>query len=85
MFPEIITILVGKRKESALKVQEVLTDFGCIIVTRIGLHETIGACSDCGLIILQIKGDKKEADSMLKKLNKIKQVNAKRLELSFDD
>jgi hypothetical protein len=85
MFPEIITILVGKRKESALKVQEVLTEFGCIIVTRIGFHETVDACNDCGLIILQVKGEKKDVNLMVKKLNKIKQVKAKTLELSFDD
>lgn len=66
-----------------MKVQEVLTHYGCHIQTRVGFHETVDVCSECGLIILQTTGDKKETDKMLKELNKIKQVKAKRLELSF--
>lgn len=85
MFPDIITILVGQRRASAMAVQEVLTDYGCIIMTRVGFHETLNVCSECGLIILQVNGKKKEVDVMLKKLNKIPKVRAKRLELSFDD
>lgn len=84
MFPNIITIIVGKRKESAMKLQEVLSHYGCHIQTRVGFHETVGVCSDCGLIILQTTGDKKETDKMIKELNKITQVKAKRLEMSFD-
>ena len=87
MFPNIITILVGARRDVAMKVQEVLTHYGCHIQTRVGFHETVttsGVCSDAGLIILQTTGDKKEVDKMLKELNKIKQVKAKRLMMSFD-
>ena len=40
-----------------------LTKFGCIIKTRIGLHEEInGQCSPKGLILLEIIDDIKAID-----------------------
>ena len=59
----IIGIKISNRLQSAISVQEVLTDFGCIIKTRIGLHEEInGQCSPKGLILLEIIDDKKAVD-----------------------
>lgn len=84
MLPEIITVLVGKRRECTRDVQEVLTDFGCAILTRVGFHEAVDVCSDAGVIILQVKGGKNVIDDMLSKLNAIEKVKAGRLELSFD-
>ena len=88
MFPNIITIIVGKRRESSMKLQEVLSHYGCHIQTRVGFHETVktsGVCSDVGLVILQTTGDKKETDKMIKEINKIKEVKAKRLIMTLDD
>lgn len=54
----IIGIKVSNRLESAVSVQEILTKYGCIIKTRIGLHEEInGRCSPKGLILLEIIND----------------------------
>lgn len=54
----IIGIKVNNRLESAIAVQEILTRYGCIIKTRLGLHEEInGHCSSKGLIILEILND----------------------------
>ena len=54
----IIGIKVSNRLESAVSVQEILTKYGCIIKTRIGLHEEInGQCSPRGLILLEIIND----------------------------
>lgn len=54
----IIGIKVSNRLESAMSVQEILTKYGCIIKTRIGLHEEInGRCSPKGLILLEIIND----------------------------
>ncbi len=59
----IIGIKISNRLQSAISVQEVLTEFGCIIKTRIGLHEEInGQCSPKGLILLEIIDDKKAID-----------------------
>ena len=54
----IIGIKINNRLETALDVQEILTKYGCIIKTRIGLHEEInGKCSSKGLILLEIIND----------------------------
>lgn len=59
----IIGIKISNRLQSSIAVQEVLTKFGCIIKTRIGLHEEInGECSPKGLILLEIIDDKKAID-----------------------
>lgn len=57
--PTIIGIKINNRIQSAIAVQEILTKYGCIIKTRIGLHDEInGQCSPKGLIILEIVNDK---------------------------
>ena len=54
----IIGIKISNRLESAVSVQEMLTKYGCIRKTRIGLHEEInGQCSPRGLILLEIIND----------------------------
>lgn len=54
----IIGIKISNRLESAVAVQGILTKYGCIIKTRIGLHEEInGQCSPKGLILLEIIND----------------------------
>lgn len=59
----IIGIKVNNRIESAICVQEILTKYGCIIKTRIGLHEEInGQCSPRGLILLEIINDETAVD-----------------------
>lgn len=50
----IIGIRVNERSESAPKVQELLTKNGCLIKTRLGLHE---GCADEGLILIQVCGE----------------------------
>ena len=55
----IMGIQVGNREHEALKVQELLTKYGCNIKTRLGLHESSDAqCSTSGLIILEFLPDK---------------------------
>lgn len=58
----ILGIQVADREHEALKVQELLTKYGCIIKTRLGLHETgaEGFCSSKGLILLEFLPDKEE-------------------------
>lgn len=73
----IMIVKIGARKESSNEVQEVLTKFGCSIKARIGLHETENVCSDEGLLIMQLTGDKEEMYGLEKALNKINSVKAK--------
>ncbi len=51
----IMAIKISPRNEVAPKVQEILTKNGCIIKTRLGLHETTNdSCSKSGLILLEL-------------------------------
>lgn len=54
----IMGVRLGNRNGTATEFQQVLTDFGCIIKTRIGLHEaTNNVCAPHGLIILEVVDD----------------------------
>ncbi len=50
----IMVIRASKRRENVEALQKVLTQFGCNIKMRLGLHEAGDVCSDDGLIILQL-------------------------------
>lgn len=77
----IMTMLVNNRRENASKLQEILTESGCLIKTRLGLHEAGDFCSDEGLIILQLTGDKKDIIKLEDDLNTLDGVVAKNVEL----
>ncbi|MEO1813971.1 MAG: hypothetical protein ABGU93_00090 [Acetobacterium sp.] len=65
---QIMGIQVGNRESEALKVQELLTKNGCIIKTRLGLHESSEElCSITGLIILEFLPDKEDEITGLEK------------------
>ena len=51
----ILGVHVAQRTKHTAKVQKILSDFGCSIRTRVGLHEAgDGACSPNGLILLDV-------------------------------
>ena len=79
----IMAIKIMPRGKTAPAVQSILTEYGCIIKTRLGIHEaTTGSCSQTGLILLQLIGDDKEQiNSLHDELNNIDGVVAKVLEL----
>ena len=62
--------------------QELLTKHGCIIKTRLGLHEAAGTmCSSKGLIILEfVSGSDNEVSELEAELNKLKNVLVRRME-----
>ncbi len=54
----ILGVLVETRSDAALKLQEVLTKYGCSIRTRLGIHgQNVAGCKNCGLIILELHGN----------------------------
>lgn len=51
----ILGVHVSQRTRHTAKVQRILSDFGCSIRTRLGLHDTgDGFCSPNGLILLEL-------------------------------
>jgi hypothetical protein len=82
----VLIILVGNRKESAVKVQQVLTAWGCLIKTRLGIHDGIQEnCSDHGLIILELYGSKEQKDELSRKVALIEGVSSKVVNLEITD
>ncbi|WP_024613394.1 hypothetical protein [Clostridium sp. Ade.TY] len=75
----IMLIKISPRNEIAPKVQELLTKHGCIIKTRLGLHEaSVNSCSQSGLIILDLLNENQDEINDLKNnLNNLDGVNAK--------
>ncbi len=80
----IMAILQENRVETAAKVQEILTEYGCFIRMRLGLHESaVDSCSNTGLILLQICGKDAPIKEMEKKLQALPHVKAKWMSLEF--
>mgnify|MGYP006270950085 CR=1 FL=1 len=79
----IMAILVDKRTDAAPKVQEILTENGCIIETRLGLHESVDQCSEEGLILLTLCGSQAEIDELQAELEDLHRVKVDIMQLSF--
>ena len=51
----ILGVHVAQRTKHTAKVQKILSDYGCSIRTRVGLHDAgAGFCSPAGLILLEV-------------------------------
>jgi len=81
MAQKVIVAAIAHRRDEADKLQKVLTDHGCKIKARLGLHEAGSVCSEEGLIILQLVPEEPEADGFLNDLNKLDGVRATLVEL----
>lgn len=73
----IMIVKIGERRKKSPEVQEVLSKFGCSIKTRLGLHETGDVCSEEGVLVLQLTGEKSEMLGLEHALNKLESVKAK--------
>ena len=70
----IMIIKIGERRKKSPAVQEVLSKFGCSIKTRLGLHEAGDVCSEEGVLVLQLTGDKNEMIALEQALNGMESV-----------
>lgn len=76
----ILGIYVQERSKNALAVQNLLTRFGCSIKTRLGLHEVVnGNCSNSGLILLELCGDKQEMQNLENELRQLKDIEIQKM------
>jgi hypothetical protein len=79
----IMAILIDKRTDAAPEVQKILTEHGCIIKTRLGMHESSN-CADEGMIILDITADNTEVEALEAELKSIGGVKVKSMVLDFE-
>ena len=81
----LLVILVDKRKEEAVTVQKLLTESGCIIKTRLGIHDgVLDECSNSGLIILELVSEKEKHEELSKKLNLLDGVKTQLVNLALE-
>ena len=80
----ILGVLIENRFEEIERVQSLLTEFGCIIKTRLGLHQQAEyneACTEKGLLILEmVKDSDDKARELKEKLSLIEGVEVKSME-----
>lgn len=82
----VLLLMIGKRRDEAVKVQELLTKWGCNIKTRLGVHDGVGdRCSEIGLIMLEIVGSAEEKQKMADELAEVSGVNSKLVNLSLNE
>lgn len=79
-----MAILIDKRTNSAPKVQEILTTYGSIIETRLGIHETDDSQEE-GLILLVLRDDKEEISNLADELKEVTGVKVNTMELKFHE
>jgi hypothetical protein len=79
----LIAVRVGNRDNSAQKIQQILTNHGCNISVRLGLHDNDdgGVCSPCGTMILQLSCSSDGARALVKELCEIESVKAQFIDL----
>jgi hypothetical protein len=84
MNKSLLVILMHSRRVSAVKVQKVLTEYGCMIKTRLGIHDgVLDKCSDTGLIILELVGSKAKKTALNNALKPLPGVKTKLVEISL--
>jgi len=72
-------ILIDKKELNAItEVQRILTSFGCVIHTRMGVNEEFFG-SPAGLIVLELMGDEIQMDLLESDLQKLAKVNLRKM------
>jgi len=85
MKKDFMLILVNTRKKEAVTVQKILTEWGCIIKTRLGIHDgVLDSCSETGYFVLELVGDVEKHRELERKLNLLECVNAQLVEMEMN-
>ena len=69
----LLGILVPRRDDLGIRVQALLTTYGCVIRTRLGVNEVYFG-EPAGLIILELAGDRTQFASLEKALREIDDI-----------
>jgi hypothetical protein len=66
-------------------VQPILTEYGCYIKTRLGLHDAgKDFCSPNGLLILELAGDANKCKELEQKLTAVEGVSVQKMVFNHD-
>ena len=78
----ILGVYVKNRAATINRIQPVLTKFGCVIKTRLGLHnfdDTEERDPGSGLILLELTGDEKEFIKLENELMLLEEVSVRKM------
>jgi len=76
----ILGIHINDRVHHVKGVQALLTEYGCNIKTRLGLHDVDGNyCSPNGLLVLELVGDQGKCHELADKLGALEGVEVKQM------
>jgi hypothetical protein len=82
----VMVVLISHRNDAAAKVQAILTGWGCLIKTRLGIHEGVQEnCSENGLLFLDLVGEEERLAELERKLNVLTGVSAKLMKLELPE
>ena len=85
MTKRFMIVLINKRKKEAVTVQKILTEWGCLIRARLGLHEgVLDNCTETGSIFLELAGEEEKLDELNRKLNLLNGVSAELIKMEVD-
>jgi hypothetical protein len=74
---KLVIIKNENREESATRMQQMLTDFGCYIKVRLGLHDIpADVCSPSGLLVLEVVAEEGQIKDFVDQLNALPDVTA---------
>jgi len=79
----IIAITVKNKEKSSIDLQKILSSYGELIRTRLGINETKLERNN-GLIILHAEGDVERLGRMVKKINASDSLKAKMMSISSE-
>ena len=76
----IIGVHVTERLQRVRQVQDIMSEYGCNIKTRLGLHE-VGEnfCSPNGLLVLEMVGSDETIDKFVEKMTAIEGIEIKKM------
>ncbi len=76
----VLGLYLTNRVENATDLQKILTECGCYIKTRLGLHEVSeNVCAPSGLVLLELFGGDEAALAMEAKLKTVKGLQVQKM------
>ena len=81
----ILGIHITGRVQRVPRVQDLFTEYGCSIKTRLGLHEASeSVCSPNGLILLEMAGDEVPIFELARKLETVEGIEVQKMIFKHD-
>ncbi len=76
----VLGIHITGRVQHVPRVQDLFTEYGCSIKTRLGLHDVAeGYCSPNGLILLEMTDDEARTRELVQKLRAIEGLDVQQM------